>query len=366
MKMKKTVSLLAAFCLSTVLFCQAAFAAGYYSTVIDLRSDYKGVTEGILLGKDYLRNTHISDADLDADYLPWMKAAVGDYFTEEYFHQYQVYYKCVNAGFIKEGDDLDLSLVIHEGEASGDTPAVPAKELVGMTSSLVDVPENYAGRTEGIISGAAVTWKDGIGMDDPYEIWMKMEYGSDFTEGSLHEYQLYWKAVEAGCAEAGADLELSLILDTEVYSDGTTVLVSDALLDAKYQAMRLPSIIICAVLMIVILAATILWLIYDSNKRYKAYLARGEAVAEKAEEQTQPVLEQKQEVGLNLFGNEVLVTVLRDKAAGVFRFSYELDGRKINASGNILDGRYVVTEDPSGVGKMVIKDIVSKLTDEWE
>lgn len=364
MKMKKAISLILVLCLALALCCSTAFAA-YYSDVINLRPDYKGVTEGVLKGTDYLRNTHIPDSDLDSDYQPWMQAAVGDHFTEEYFHQYQVYYKCVLAGVINEGDDLDLSLVIKSGESSN-VPAAPVKELVGMTSSLIAVPENYAGRTEGIVSAADVEWNDDLGLDDPYEIWMKMEYGSDFTEGALHEYQLYWKTVEAGYVEAGEDMDLSLILDTEVYSDGSTVLVSDALLDAKYQAMRVPSIIICAVLMVVILAATIVWLFLDSNKRYKAYLARGGAAAEPKEEVSGPVLNRKQVVELNLFGNVVFAVVLRDEDATAFSFAYELNGRKINAFGEIRDGQYVVTEDPAGVGKMVVKDIVSKLTDEWE
>lgn len=364
MKMKKVLSLLVAICLIVAFCCQFAFAETYYSDVIDLRPDYKGQTEGVLKGADYPRNTHIPDSDLDADYQPWMQAAVGDHFTEEYFHQYQVYFKCVLAGIIKEGDDLDLSLVIKKGDA-GSAPSAPVKELVGMTSSLVPVPENYAGRVTGIVSAADVAWDDALGLYDPYEMWMKMEYGSDFTEGALHEYQLYWLAVEAGYVEVGEDMDLSLILDTEVYSDGSTVLVSSALLDARYQAMRLPSAIICGVLLVVIFAATVVWLFLDSNKRYKAYLARGGAAEEKKEEPAGPVLNRKQVVTLNLFGNEVLATVLKDEADTAFSFSYTLGENKVNASGEIKDGQYIVTEDPAGVGKMVIRDIVSKLTDEW-
>lgn len=363
-KFKKALSLLAAVCLLAVLCCQIALADSYYSDVITLRPDYKGQTEGILKGSDYLRNTHIPDSELDADYLPWMQAAVGDFFTEEYFHQYQVYYKCVLAGLIQEGDDLDLALVIKKGGSSA--PTAPAKELVSMTSSLVPVPEHYAGRTTGIVSYGDVQWNDALDLHTPYEIWMKMEYGADFTEGALHEYQLYWLAVEEGYVTAGEDMDLSLILDTEVYSDGSTVLVSTALLEARYQAMRLPSIIICAILLILILAGTIVWLFCDSNKHYKAYLARGGAVGQKAEAPAGPVLNRRQVVMLNLFGNEVSATVRKDEADTVFSFSYVLGDQQVNASGEIRDGRYVVTEDPAGVGKMVIKDIVSKLNDAWE
>ena len=85
----------------------------------------------------------------------------------------------------------------------------------------------------------------------------------------------------------------------------------------------------------------------------------------KAEEPAGPVLNRKQVVTLNLFGNEVLATVLKDEADTVFSFSYTLGDKEVTASGEIKDGQYVVTDDPAGVGKMVIKDIVSMLTDEW-
>ena len=328
-----------------------------------MRPDHQGQYEGILKASDYQENTHITEDNLDDDYQPWMQAAVGDYFTEAYYHNYCVYWQCVYAGIINKGEDLDLSLVIKKSDGSS-APVAPVKELVGMTSSLVPVPENYSGRTEGIVSAADVAWDDSLSLDGGYELWMKMEYGSDFTEGSLHEYQLYWLAVEAGYVEAGEDMDLSLILDTEVYSDGSTVLVSSALLDAKYQAMRLPSIIVCAVLIVVILAAAIIWLFHDSNKRYKAYLARGGVAEEAKEKAAEPVMK-KQVVVIDLFGNQVPATVLRDETATVFSFSYTLGDNHVKASGEIQDGKYVVTEDPAGVGKMVVNSIVAKLTDEW-
>ena len=366
MKMKKAISFLVVLCLIVVFCCQFAFADTYYSDVVTLLPDFKGQTEGILDGDDYPENTHITEADLTRPYEPWMAAAVGDYFTEEYYHNYCVYWQCVYAGIIKKGDDLDLSQIIKKSDGTN-TPATPVKELVGMASSYIEVPENYAGRTEGVISAADVLWDDALSLDGAYGLWMKMEYGSDFTEAALHEYQLYWKTVEAGYVEAGKDLDISVILNTELYSDGSTVVVNNTLLDARYKAMRMPSLIVCAVILVLIFAGTTIVLFHGSNKRYKAYLASGGAAAKeaKAEEPAGPVLNRKQVVTLNLFGNEVLATVLKDEADTVFSFSYTLGDKEVTASGEIKDGQYVVTDDPAGVGKMVIKDIVSMLTDEW-
>lgn len=363
--MKKSIVTLLMLILCATLLCSGALA--YTSDVIDLRSDYKGATEGILKGSDYPENSHI--VDLDEDYLPWMQAAVGDFFTEEYLHQYQVYWKCVAVGFIKPGDDLDLSLVIKEGDST-DAPAEPIVELVGMTSEYLGLPTDYAGRYEGIISGTEYPRNDSIGLEDPYETWMRLEFGSDFDESALREYQLYWKAVEAGVIQPGEDLDLSVVMDTEVYSNGSTLSVGSPLLAAKYHAMRLPTAIICGVLIVVIIAISVVVMFWQSNRRYQKYLARGGATEDAEGNDPQKdddpfVLTQN--ITLDIFGNKVPVTVQRDEAGTIFRFAYVLDGRTIDAVGEIRDGDYVVTHDPSGVGKMVIKDIKALLADDaWQ
>lgn len=371
MKRRTLIPLLAAVCL---LLCMSQ-ALAVSSTVIDLRDDYKGMTQGVLLGKDYLENTHIKNPeDLDADYMPWMQMAVGDYFTEEYFHQYQVYWKCVNAGVISAGDDLDLSLVISLEEAPAGS-AKPEKSVVGMESSVISLPQGYAGRTSGVIKTGETARREGLDLNTAYEAWMRMEYGSDFDEAALHEYQVYWKAVDAGLVIEGEDLDLTAVLDTVVYSDGTSKLTPEAQAmrdqrayaeqEARFQAMRLPTGIVCGILLIVILALSVFLLLRGSNRRHKEFLARGSvADAPKVPEEERFPL--RQTVMLNLFGNQVPVELCADRDRTRFMFRYTLDGKEIHAAGEICDGKYVVTDDPSGVGGMVIRDIVSKLTDQWD
>lgn len=270
-KIKEKLIVIISVCLLSLAFVFPVFA-DYSSDVIDLRPDYKGATEGILLGKDYLNNPHITD--LDEDYQAWMQLATGDYFTEEYLHQYQVYWKCVEAGFIEAGDDLDLSKVIKEDDGSGQKEEAPVT-VDHFESSMIEIPEEYTGLTEGVLSGSEYAIIDGIDENSEYQNWMKMEYGSHFTKDFLDQYKVYRAAVNSGIINAGEDLDLGKVFDTTVYSDGTREIseAAQALKDemeiARFQAMKTPTLIICIVLVIVISIVSVIWMRNGTQKKYK-------------------------------------------------------------------------------------------------
>lgn len=70
-------------------------------------------------------------------------------------------------------------------------------------------------------------------------------------------------------------------------------------------------------------------------------------------------------VTVELFGDEINVTISTDAAETIFGMEYSAMGNQITASGTIADGAYTVTDDPSGFAGQMIGSVTPLLTSEW-
>lgn len=70
-------------------------------------------------------------------------------------------------------------------------------------------------------------------------------------------------------------------------------------------------------------------------------------------------------VKLNVFGMDVEVTFVQDAAGTQFSFSYTFAGNDIEGSGEIVDGVYTLTNDPSGFASEMEEALYPALTSTW-
>lgn len=73
-----------------------------------------------------------------------------------------------------------------------------------------------------------------------------------------------------------------------------------------------------------------------------------------------------QTVTLNVFGSDVDVAFVEDAAGERYSFSYNFAGNDIEASGQIVDGVYTMTEDPSGFAVEIEQEVYAALGSSWE
>lgn len=72
-----------------------------------------------------------------------------------------------------------------------------------------------------------------------------------------------------------------------------------------------------------------------------------------------------QTVTANLFGDDIDVNMIVNQNETGFTMEYIALGDLITAYGEIKDGEYIITEDPTGFASMMIENVVPLLTDEW-
>lgn len=89
------------------------------------------------------------------------------------------------------------------------------------------------------------------------------------------------------------------------------------------------------------------------------------APAAPSQSQPAPAKYLTQKVTLSVFGMDVEVTFVQDASASQYSFSYQFAGNDIEASGEIEDGVYTLTEDPSGFASEIELEVYAALTDAW-